>query len=210
MLRIIELFFLFAVAPVLLSLGIFPRPWVIYLVLAGIPIVLWLRFVRKSPWNVFWTGPRSPISPDERNRVLSRFGINAIVVVAIMLMWHPDDLLSFPAAFPVRWLAVMILYPLVMVYPQELFFRLFFTERYGDLLGTKVWVIILNGLLFGWAHMLFGNWLAVVLSAVGGALFMDTYLRTRSMKLVWLEHALYGNLIFTIGLGEYFYSGWAG
>ena len=71
-------------------------------------------------------------------------------------------------------------------------------------------MIVINALLFGWAHMLYGNWLAIVLSGIGGALFMDTYLRTRSVRLVCIEHALYGNLIFTIGLGEYFYSGWAG
>ena len=209
MARLIELFLLFAIAPMLLLLGIFPKPWVMYLFIIGIPIVLWVRLVKKEDWSFLWRGPQANV-PSDLSRIISRFSINAIGIVILMFGWYPDQLLAYPAEFPFRWLALMVLYPLVMVYPQELFFRLFFAERYGDLLHTKKWVIIVNGLLFGWAHMLFGNWLAVILSTIGGALFMDTYLRTRSMKLVCFEHALYGNLIFTIGLGEFFYSGWAG
>ena len=33
------------------------------------------------------------------------------------------------------------------------------------------------------------------------------YRRTRAMGPVWLEHVTYGLLLFTIGLGEFFYDG---
>jgi hypothetical protein len=46
-----------------------------------------------------------------------------------------------------------------------------------------------------------------LLTLIGGWFFAETYARTRSMRLVWLEHALYGCLVFTIGLGDYFYHG---
>ena len=208
--RLLELLFLFSMLPLALASGLFPRPWVIYLFAAGIPLTIWLRFVRKRPWTDFWTGPESSVRSSDLLHVISRFGINSIALVVLTLGLYPDKLLSFPAAFPIRWLAVMILYPLIMVYPQELVFRMYFAERYAGLLATDRWLIVVNALLFGWVHILYGNMLAVVLSGIGGALFMDTYLRTRSMKLVWLEHVLYGNLVFTIGLGEFFYSGWAG
>lgn len=208
--RILELILVYAVAPLFLLLGIFPRPWIIYLLVVAVPIILWLRVGQKKQWSSFWKGGADDVYTAELARIVSRFGMNAVGIVVLTFAWFPEKLLTFPGAFPFHWLAVMFLYPMIMVYPQELFFRMFFAERYGEVLRSKKWVIIVNALLFGWAHILFGSWIAVVLSGIGGALFMDTYLRTRSMKLVWIEHSLYGNLIFTIGLGEFFYSGWAG
>jgi membrane protease YdiL (CAAX protease family) len=64
--------------------------------------------------------------------------------------------------------------------------------------------LLISALIFAWMHLIFRNPLAVILTLVGGWFFAQTYARTRSLRLVCLEHALYGNLIFTIGLGEYF------
>jgi hypothetical protein len=38
-------------------------------------------------------------------------------------------------------------------------------------------------------------------------MFAGDYARRRSLGLACLEHGLYGCLIFTIGLGRYFYTG---
>jgi hypothetical protein len=61
-----------------------------------------------------------------------------------------------------------------------------------------------SALVFAWLHMIFRNHLAVILTLVGGWFFAQTCARTHSLRLVCLEHSLYGNLIFTIGLGNYF------
>lgn len=45
------------------------------------------------------------------------------------------------------------------------------------------------------------------MSLVGGAFFATRFQRTRSLLTASVEHALYGILVFTIGLGEYFYHG---
>lgn len=201
---------LYAFGPLVLALGVLPKPWVIYLYVIAVPVLLWLRYGRRRTWREQWMGTAPAPTHIEVTRIISRFGVNSVFLVILTLVVAPDALLAFPAAYPFRWLAVMVLYPLLMVWPQELFFRSFFLERYQPLLGTGWRLLLVNAVLFGWAHMLYGSMLSVVLSALGGLLFMDTYLRTRSMKYVWLEHALYGDLLFTIGLGEYFYSGWAG
>lgn len=60
---------------------------------------------------------------------------------------------------------------------------------------------------FGCAHIIFGNALSVVLTLAGGALFATRYRRTGSLFAASVEHALYGLLVFTAGLGEYFYHG---
>jgi hypothetical protein len=60
---------------------------------------------------------------------------------------------------------------------------------------------------FGFAHLMFGTVASVALTLVGGWLFARTYQRTRSLLAASVEHALYGVLAFTIGLGDLFYSG---
>jgi len=54
-------------------------------------------------------------------------------------------------------------------------------------------------------HLIFGNLVPVILTVAGGYLFARTYLATRSLFCVCVEHALYGCFIFTIGLGHLFY-----
>ena len=46
--------------------------------------------------------------------------------------------------------------------------------------------------------------------AIGGALFLRTYLRSGSGWLADLEHAVLGNVAFTIGYGQWLYSGASG
>jgi membrane protease YdiL (CAAX protease family) len=67
--------------------------------------------------------------------------------------------------------------------------------------------LALNVALFGFAHLVFGNIWAPVLSAAGGLPFASTYLKSRSVMCAALEHALWRNLIFTIGLGPLFAGG---
>jgi hypothetical protein len=56
-------------------------------------------------------------------------------------------------------------------------------------------------------HIIFHNWIAVILTVFGGMLFAVTYYRSRSTIMVSIEHALFGGLMFTIGLGQFFYIG---
>ena len=45
------------------------------------------------------------------------------------------------------------------------------------------------------------------MTAVGGYLFARTYARSESTLMVSLEHALWGDFLFTVGLGWYFWGG---
>jgi membrane protease YdiL (CAAX protease family) len=68
-------------------------------------------------------------------------------------------------------------------------------------------MILFNALSFSLAHLFYGNWVAPVLSFAGGLLFAWRYQTSQSLPLVALEHALWGDYLFTIVLGWYFYSG---
>ncbi len=120
----------------------------------------------------------------------------------------PHLFLSFPKYRPTLWLMVMVIYPLASVVVQELVFRTFFFHRYGPLFGNAKWfAIACNGALFGFAHIIFGNPIAVFGSMVIGWLLAYRYWSSRSFWAVWFEHSLYGCLVFTVGLGHFFFTG---
>jgi hypothetical protein len=50
----------------------------------------------------------------------------------------------------------------------------------------------------------------MLLTFAGGVLFAKRYSDTRSLVISMIEHALYGNYLFTIGFGKYLYQGAAG
>lgn len=119
----------------------------------------------------------------------------------------PDLLLDFPERDPRLWALVMLAYPLLSVLPQELLFRAFFFQRYQAMFGAGRTMILVSAAAFGLVHVIFGSWISIGLSFLGGLLFASTYSRTGSLFLTTLEHAIYGDVIFTIGLGRYFYVG---
>lgn len=145
--------------------------------------------------------------PLHLRRVLYLFLPSAALLLLAAWLFLPERFLSFPKARPGVWAMVMLLYPLLAAYPQEIVFRGFFFERYKAILPNEPALLAVNGLSFGLAHALYGNWLAPVLAALGGVLFGYRYLRSGSLILAGLEHGLWGNLLFTSGWGWFFYSG---
>ncbi len=101
----------------------------------------------------------------------------------------------------------MVLYPLLSVWPQEMLYRSLLFHRYRALFRTDIALILVSALAFGFAHVIFLNWIAVAMTVAGGFLFARDYARHRSLPLSCLEHSLYGCLIFTVGLGRFFYTG---
>ena len=190
------------------------------LIFAGGPLViLWCR----SPGVLFallWLGAlaawratagRAPSPHDggrrELRRVLIRFAVLAPLITLAVWLWLPQEFLTMPRHRPLVWVAVMLLYPLLSVWPQEMLYRRLLFARYRPLLRSDAGLVAASALAFGFAHILFLNWIAIAMTTVGGALFARDYARHRSLRLVCLEHALFGCLIFTVGLGRFFYTG---
>ncbi len=136
-----------------------------------------------------------------------RFLIAVPMLIAITWWLVPHYWLAFPRERPGLWALVMVFYPFLSALPQEFLYRRFFFWRYAPLVGEGVGRLLVNALLFGWLHVMYENWPAFILSTLGGLVFAATYAHTRNLALVWIEHALYGQLLFTIGLGRFFYEG---
>ncbi|TCJ96732.1 CPBP family intramembrane glutamic endopeptidase [Nocardia alba] len=180
--------------------GISPLP---FLLVTTVGIVIYLRrtgFDRRDFWRPEQLRPALP-------GILALWAISALVLTAAVTVLRPDSLFDLPRERPLIWVLVLMFYPLVSVYPQELLFRAFLFHRYAPIFGDGPRMIAASALAFGFAHFIVGNWISVLLSTAAGALFAARYRRTRSLLTTSVEHALYGILVFTVGLGDFFYHG---
>jgi CAAX protease family protein len=127
------------------------------------------------------------------------------LLAAWALLDQPRHFLTLPSDHPAAWAGVLLFYPLLSALPQEIAYRTFFFHRYAPLFADRPWLAIAaNGALFGFAHVIYGSFVSIGLTALLGCVLAWHYWRTRSFWLVWLEHTLWGSFAFTIGLGHYF------
>jgi len=139
--------------------------------------------------------------------MLIRFAISSVLLLVFISLYDPERRFALIADKTDLWVRVMLLYPLLSALPQEFIFCTFFFARYGCFFKTEKTMIWASAIVFAYAHILFINPVAPVLSLLAGYFFASTYAKYKSLALVTIEHALYGNMIFTLGLGYYFWGG---
>lgn len=189
--------------PLLIYFRVLPNYPIPYLLGASLGAYLVLRL---DPGLHFgrptWSMLRPYIGP-----LLLRDAVFVVLLAIAVWVFRPDLLFSMIKRSPILWVVIMVLYPLLSVYPQELLYRAYFFHRYEALFGSGWGMLLASAVAFGFVHIIFGNWLAVALCVMGGLLFSLTYQSSGSLVLTCLDHAIFGNFIFTIGLGRFFYHG---
>ena len=113
-------------------------------------------------------------------------------------------LFNLPKNYFFIWLAVILFYPILSVIPQEIIFRVLFFERYSCLFKNQFLYVILNSIIFAYIHLVFQNFHAFFITLITSPIFAYAYLN-KSFKTCFLTHTVGGQLVFTYGLGEYFY-----
>ena len=136
--------------------------------------------------------------------IIIRFILINIAVAAAIVVFSSHPLLADFQSNR-KLLLMVLLYPFFSAFPQELIYREFFFYRYRNVFRKPQTLIAVNIILFAFAHVYFMNWIVIVFTLVGGALFALTYHQTRSLLVVTVEHAIYGLVILSSGLWEYFY-----
>jgi len=201
---VLEFAGLFFVLPSLMAwLG--PRlPALPVLWMVSIPCLLFLRsdpeFDRQQLWG---SGP----FPKGWKGVAIPFCVSAAILGLAVWYWVPHLLFDLPKKNPTLWLLILCFYPVLSVYPQGLVYRAFFERRYASIFPSSWALVLAGGVAFGFMHIVFRNVWAMALSLPAGLLFFARYRETRSLFVSSVEHALYGCMIFTIGLGAFFYQG---
>ncbi|MDY8138380.1 CPBP family intramembrane glutamic endopeptidase [Aquimarina sp. 2201CG5-10] len=196
--RGLELFLLFVLLPVSFLLN-YPIQIKIGFTLIGFVYILILlkrsgllkfRFPGKEYWKPFWKATVIKL-------------LVVIVVTTLYVTWiAPDKLFSVLVKKPELWIIILFVYTFLSVWPQEIIYRTFFYDRYERLVSNKWLLIFINALLFSLAHIFLKSFLVQLLTFIGGLLFAFTYQKTKSTTLVSIEHAIYGNWLFTVGMGE--------
>ena len=196
--RIAELLLLF----VLIPLSFFwSYPIWIKVGLGVVGFVYILVVIKKAALFKFIKPPKTSWRP-----FFSEIGVKLLVIAIItscyVYLVAPDQWFAMLLQKPLVWLIILFVYSFFSVWPQEVLYRTFFFYRYESLFGTKWGMILANAILFSLAHIFLKSVLVLVLTFIGGLLFAYTYYTKRSTLLVSIEHAIYGNWLFTVGMGE--------
>ena len=143
---------------------------------------------KKTEWKFFF--------------LVSLFFVVSGFVYTIIL--DSNLLFNLPKNYFFLWVAVIFIYPILSVIPQEIVFRVLFFERYSCLFKNKFLYIILNSIIFAYIHLVFQNFHAFFITLITSPIFAHAYLN-KSFKTCFLVHTVGGQLVFTYGLGKYFY-----
>ncbi len=202
--RATECVLIFIIAPIVLTLlmkKVSPLP-----VLGVVTLMMLLILARDSAFDrgvVFNTADFT----NHLTKIAMLFVPVGLMLTGFLYWYRPDAMFRFPIERPGIWLMVMALYPLFSVIPQTIIYRAFFFHRYEMLFGTSATMVIAAGVAFGLGHIIFKNPIALVLTLGGGLLFAWRYQTTKSLLVCAIEHAIYGQLLFTLGYGLFLYHG---
>ncbi len=144
----------------------------------------------------------------DRSRIM-RDGV-IIVIIGILLLltvliWIPDKLFNLPRGNPLIWLALSLFYPIFSAYPQEIIFRIYIFHRYEKIFSSKWLMIAASGITFSFVHILYYHPISMILTLFGGLYLAGVYMQTRSVLYTAILHGILGMLVYTLGLGEFFW-----
>jgi membrane protease YdiL (CAAX protease family) len=198
-----ELGILFVIVPAAMALRLLPRAPIPVLLVAAVSCAAVLlrdpTFDRTQLWN-------APGALAHARSMLLLFIALAAALTGLAVWLTPQTLFDFVRRQPRLWALVMVFYPLLSVYPQEIVYRAFFFHRYAPLFPSPLACVVASSVLFAFGHVFFPRpWVAIGLTGVGGLLFGYHYAQSRSLLLASIEHALFGQLLFSVGLGRVFY-----
>ena len=139
--------------------------------------------------------------------IFIRWIILSIILYYFTYFLFPEKLFAIQKSDSTLLYKIFLLYPLFSAFPQEFIFCSFFFKRYKSIFKNDNTLIYVSSIVFCFAHIFAINWVAPFLSIFGGLIFANTYKKTNSLLLVSLEHSLYGNTLFYLGLGWFFWGG---
>ena len=199
----LEFLILFFMIPVLAAFALPPSflfPGLLIFTLLGI---LLLQITPEFQWKSLWDNLMSI-----NWKSLGLFSVICLITLSVLTFGVDlENIFYLPISSPRLWIFIMIAYPIVSVVPQELIYRPLFFVRYESILPSGRSLVLLNAICFCLIHLFYWNFVALFLTFVAGIIFSQIYNENRNFLEVVLYHSVGGCIIFTTGLGQYFYSG---
>jgi len=128
-----------------------------------------------------------------------------LLMLIYVILFEPDRMFDLVRGNFLVWLLLCTFYPVFSAYGQEIIYRTFLFKRYKGLF-TQKWVMILaSGLSFSFVHIVYYSPLSIILTFIGGLYLAREYSQTKSVLFTAILHGILGIVVFTVGLGEYFW-----
>lgn len=134
-------------------------------------------------------------------------GVTLGVAALALGLTRPEEFFNILRTQPWMLPVIIVFYPFVSALPQEVVFRVLFYRRYVGVLPSGRGAMIVNAAVFSLAHLMYWSWVVAIMTFFGGVIFSWAYEARRSFALAVILHAIAGWIIFTLGLGVFFYSG---
>lgn len=130
--------------------------------------------------------------------------VGLLMIIGVDL-FDRENLFNLPKFNTHIWLLICFLYPIFSAFAQEVIYRSYLFERYRPLFKNKWLLIFVSGIAFSFVHIIYYNELSIILTFLAGIYLAYVYERTKSVLFTSIIHGILGDLIFTVGLGQYFW-----
>ncbi len=168
-------------------------------------LLLILLVLRKSKGFSFRELVSLTVSRKEWQRNILIVVVVAALMIAAVFLFDRQNLFNLPRGNWKIWILLCTFYPVFSAFLQEILYRTFLFRRYGELLKGRMAFVLVSGIAFSFAHILYYSPVSIILTFFGGLYLADTYYRTRSVLFTSILHGLMGIAIFSSGLGQYFW-----
>jgi membrane protease YdiL (CAAX protease family) len=197
-----ELLGLFVVVPLLLLTEVVPLRFRLWVLVGLMPAALLIARLNRADLRDL--GLAEGAGAEFRRCLFRGLAVWMVLVGGVAAVHWLVGLPAFGFLIdhPDRFAEIAMVYA-VSVTAQELLFRGYFFWRYRPLLSRRG-LAVANCLVFAWVHIIYGTWISVALSGVGGVVFTGLYLRHGSLAAVGIVHAAFGLAVFAMGYGRYF------
>lgn len=200
--RGIEFILLFFGVPTIISAGAFiVHPSLVLLPVLG---ALVIYFWRKNDFS-FKSLVKLQVSKSMIWKNILVVFLVGLFLIAFVLIFEPHNLFNLPRKNAKIWLLLITSYPPLSAYPQEIIYRTFLFTRYASLFKNRWYFILASGVTFSFAHIVYYNPVSLVLTFFAGLYLAYIYEKTKSVLFTTILHSIYGMLVFTLGLGHYFW-----
>ncbi|MFD2515966.1 type II CAAX prenyl endopeptidase Rce1 family protein [Pontibacter locisalis] len=198
-LKSLELLFVYVVVPLFTAYQLQGFYNLVPLLVVAVLLLVGLLKSRSFDRKRFWR-----LEPVNWKFLAGRFLLVSALVYGFIRLFHQELLYYLPQENLDRYLLTVALYPFWSVIPQEIVYRAWYYHRYSDLFQNEKLSILVNSALFGFSHIVFGNWVAVSGAFLVSFVFSHTYRKHDSLLIVIIEHFVYGVMIFSLGMGRFF------
>ncbi|MGY5355580.1 CPBP family intramembrane glutamic endopeptidase [Wenyingzhuangia sp. IMCC45467] len=195
----IEFVLFFILYPIFLALKLIPLNYKLATVPFVFCYVVWISYKhRKALFK-----RRKPVKPPFFWKItLIRLLLVILASTTYVLITNKETLFISISTQPILWIEMIFIYTVFSVIPQEYIYRVFYIYRYEHLFKSNWSFNLANALVFSLGHLMFNSSLVLIITLIGGFLFMNTYQKTKSMFWVSVEHLIYGGWLFTVGMGK--------